>query len=158
MQNIGGCGLQEKCGLSGCKRNCGLQQSSVGCCKVLGMPASVISRWSNKSTSSTVPSTWQLAKWNFPGGCPPVYNGHYRQANLYQCKCHGTWPTGWYTQQAGGHLIQVAFHNKCIVAVRDIQEGVFIQRNGTIEWNGGMERWNGMEWNSGMTTPTERVP
>ena len=35
--------------------------------------------------------------------------------------------------------------------------GVFIQRNGTMEWNGGMERWNGMEWNSGMTTPTECV-
>ena len=29
--------------------------------------------------------------------------------------------------------------------------GVFIQRNGTMEWNG-------TEWNSGMTTPTERVP
>ena len=34
-----------------------------------------------------------------------------------------------------------------------------------MEWNGGMERWNGtvewnggMEWwNSGMTTPTDRV-
>ena len=26
-----------------------------------------------------------------------------------------------------------------------------------MEWNGGMERWNGMEWNSGMTTPTECV-
>ena len=25
--------------------------------------------------------------------------------------------------------------------------GVFIQRNGTIEWNDRMERWNGMEWN-----------
>ena len=25
--------------------------------------------------------------------------------------------------------------------------GVFIQRNGTVEWNDGMERWNGMEWN-----------
>ena len=37
----------------------------------------------------------------------------------------------------------------------DSQWGVFIQRNGTMEWNGGMERWNGMEWNSGMTTPTE---
>ena len=34
--------------------------------------------------------------------------------------------------------------------------GVFIRRNGTMEWNGGMERWNGMEWN-GMTTPTERA-
>ena len=22
-----------------------------------------------------------------------------------------------------------------------------------MEWNGGMERWNGMEWNSGMTRP-----
>ena len=39
----------------------------------------------------------------------------------------------------------------------DSQWGVFIQRNGTMEWNGGMERWNGMEWNSGMTTPTESV-
>ena len=27
------------------------------------------------------------------------------------------------------------------------ERGVFIQRNGTMEWNGGMERWNGMEWN-----------
>ena len=25
--------------------------------------------------------------------------------------------------------------------------GVFIRRNGTMEWNGGMERWNGIEWN-----------
>jgi hypothetical protein len=37
-----------------------------------------------------------------------------------------------------------------------LKMGVFIQRNGTVEWNGGMERWNGMEWNGGMTTPTER--
>ena len=29
--------------------------------------------------------------------------------------------------------------------------GVFIRRNGTVEWNDGMERWNGtMEWNGGM--------
>ena len=40
---------------------------------------------------------------------------------------------------------------------RDAEAGVFIQRNGTMEWNGGMERWNGMEWNSGMTTPTKCV-
>ena len=25
----------------------------------------------------------------------------------------------------------------------------------SAEWNSGMERWNGMEWNSGMITPTE---
>ena len=25
----------------------------------------------------------------------------------------------------------------------------------SAEWNDGVERWNGMEWNSGMTTPTE---
>ena len=24
------------------------------------------------------------------------------------------------------------------------EPGVFIQRNGTMEWNGGMERWNGI--------------
>ena len=28
----------------------------------------------------------------------------------------------------------------------------------SVEWNGGMEWWNGtVEWNSGMTTPTDRV-
>ena len=27
-----------------------------------------------------------------------------------------------------------------------------------MEWNGGMEQWNGtVEWNSGMTTPIERL-
>ena len=48
MQNVGGVACRR--GLS-------------GCCKVLGMPASVISRWSNKPTSCT---------WGFPGGCPTV--------------------------------------------------------------------------------------
>ena len=32
------------------------------------------------------------------------------------------------------------------------KKGVFIRWNGTVEWNSGME-W----WNSGMTTPIERI-
>ena len=29
--------------------------------------------------------------------------------------------------------------------------GVYIRWNGTVEWNGGMERWNGIvEWNGGI--------
>ena len=36
-------------------------------------------------------------------------------------------------------------------------QAALIYQDGTMEWNGGMERWNGMEWNSGMTTPTECV-
>ena len=35
-----------------------------------------------------------------------------------------------------------------------VQTGSFY----SVEWNGGMEWWNGtVEWNSGMTTPIERL-
>ena len=41
----------------------------------------------------------------------------------------------------------------CYMKISNVKYlGVFIQRNGTVEWNDGME-WNGMEWN-GM----ERLP
>ena len=46
-----------------------------------------------------------------------------------------------------GIICTCMYHNK-----GSLSPGVFIQRNGTMEWNGGMERWN---WSSGMTTPTE---
>ena len=38
-------------------------------------------------------------------------------------------------------------HRHCCLS----QTGVFIRRNGTVEWNDGMERWDGtVEWNGGM--------
>ena len=36
-----------------------IEQCTIGCCKVLGMSASTISRWSNK--------LYLAAKWGFPG-------------------------------------------------------------------------------------------
>ena len=40
--------------------------------------------------------------------------------------------------------------NYYITAINQIM-GVFIRWNGTMEWNGGMERWNGIvEWNGGI--------
>ena len=38
-----------------------------------------------------------------------------------------------------------SIHSPAGVADLDhVSQGVFIQRNGTMEWNGGMERWNGI--------------
>ena len=59
MQNIGGVA---------CRRSEVANATvSVGHCKVLGMPASAISWWSNKPTNCT----WQPSG-GFPGGCPTV--------------------------------------------------------------------------------------
>ena len=66
MQNIGGvaCRRSEVANVT----VAAIEQYSVGRCKVLGMPASAISWWSNKPTNCT----WQPIKWGFPGGCPTV--------------------------------------------------------------------------------------
>ena len=41
----------------------------------------------------------------------------------------------------------ISFLKNCCINNTVSNSGVFIRRNGTMEWNGGMEQWNGMEWN-----------
>ena len=42
-------------------------------------------------------------------------------------------------------------HRLSDICTTVVQWGVFIRWNGTVEWNGGMERWNGIvEWNGGI--------